>query len=233
VSAVSRGRSSASAIAGLKTHFSAQHMLAAALFARKTFEIESTYPKDLVSREPYHAHRGYVTAAVLSAVASLEATINELFIDARDKNPHTFKNVDSSFPKLLAEVWDGIESISILGKYQTALILARKPEFDRGTPPYKEVASLIQLRNALVHYKPEWDTDQKEHKKIEGRLKSRFAVNPFTGPNDAFFPKKCLGHGCAEWAVESGVTFIDEFFGRLGLSSIFNREELEQLLRTR
>jgi hypothetical protein len=101
------------------------------------------------------------------------------------------------------------------------------------------VDSLIALRNALVHYKPEWDTEQKKHKEIEDRLiKSRFALNPFAGPNDAFFPKKCLGHGCAEWAVTSGVTFINEFFNRLGLSTIFagerqDQEEIQELLHTR
>jgi hypothetical protein len=179
-----------------------------------------------------------VTGAVFSAVASLEVTINELFIDARHGDPHTFKGAKPEFALLLAEVWEGIESNSTLAKYQTALILARKPQFDRGASPYQEAASLIQLRNALVHYKPEWDTDQREHRKIEQRLKDRFALNPFAGPNAAFFPKKCLGHGCAEWAVKSGVSFINQFFDRLGLPSIFagerqDQEELQELLRTR
>src|SRR5215217_3545989 len=207
-------------------------MLAAAFFARQTLEIESTHSEDLVSGVPYHAHRGYVTVAVLSAVASLEATINEFFIDAENENSPTFAGVDSLIPRLLAEVWEEIESTSTLRKYQTALTLARKSRFDRGASPYQEVDSLIQLRNALVHYKPEWDTAQREHRKIEDRLQGRFALNPFTGPNDAFFPKKCLGHGCAEWAVESGVAFIEEFFSRLELSSIFSGDQ-QELLRTR
>jgi len=215
----------------LKTHFNVQHMVAAAYFARKALGVESNYT-DLVDGEPYFAHRGYVTGAVFSAVASLEATVNELYIDAQDANSPTFQGVDPIVPKLLAEYWEEIESASILRKYQSALILARKSKFDQGTSPYQEVDSLIQLRNALVHYKPEWDTDLREHRKIENRLKGRFAENSFVGPNDAFFPKKCLGHGCAEWAVKSSVTFIEEFFRQLGLSSIFMNYP-QELLETR
>jgi hypothetical protein len=239
LSAASSGRSYATARASLKTHFNVQHMVSAALFARKALEIETTHEQDLVSGEPYYAHRGYVTGAVLSAVASLEATINELFIDAQHGDPNTFKGADRMIPRLFAEYWDEIEGARILTKYQMALILARKGKFDRGGSPYQEVDSLIQLRNALVHYKPEWDTDQNAHRRIQERIESyRFELNPFTGPNDAFFPKKCLGHGCAEWAVNSGVAFINEFFDRLGLATIFagerqDREELQELLCTR
>jgi hypothetical protein len=114
-----------------------------------------------------------VTGAVLSAVASLEATINELFIDAQHKDPYTFEGADPEFAPLLAERWKGVERKrwSTLRKYQLVLNLAKKQEFDRDGSPYEEVDSLIDLRNALVHYKPEWDTDQKRHKKIEDRLK--------------------------------------------------------------
>ena len=231
LSGTSGGRSGACANASVKTHFNVQHMLAAAYFARKVLDIESNHT-DLVDGEPYFAHRGYVTGAVLSAVASLETTVNDLYIDAQAANSPTFEGVDPIVPALLAEYWEEIESARILRKYQLALILARKSKFDQGTSPYQEVDSLIQLRNSLVHYKPEWDTAQREHRKIESRLQGRFRPNPFTGPNDAFFPKKCLGHGCAEWAIKSGVTFIEEFFSRLGLSSMF-RNYPQELLRTR
>ena len=219
--------------ARIRTHFNVQHMVAAAYFARSALEIESNHTADLVDGEPYFAHRGYVAGAVLSAVASLEATINELFIDARNPGSPTFEGADPIIPWLLAEEsWDEIEGESTLSKYQKALTLAKKPPFDRGAPTYQDADALIQLRNALIHYKPEWSTEQKNHRKIEDRLKGRFAPNPFTGPNDVFFPKKCLGHGCAEWAVESGVTLIESLFSRLGLPSIF-RNYPRELLRTR
>jgi hypothetical protein len=232
ISAASGGASSSSVTASLRTHFNVQHMIAAAYFARSALEIESNHT-DLIDGEPYFAHRGYVTGAVLSAAASLEATINELFIDAQNPGSPTFEGGDSRTPRLLAEgSWDEIERKPTLCKYQTALILAEKQEFNRGVPPYREADDLIQLRNALVHYKPEWDRDQKKHRKIADRLKSRFPQNPFAGSNDVFFPKKCLGHGCAEWAVKSSVTFIESLYSQLGLPSIF-RNYPQELLRTR
>lgn len=204
------------ATARLKTHFGLQHLLAAALFARKALEIESSHNEIVNSGEPYFSHRAYVTGAILSSVASLEATINELFIDATHGDPNTFGGADPQFAPLLAESWrHDVERRPCLWKYQFAVELAEKQTFARGNTPYQEVDGLIRVRDALVHYKPEWNTDQKEHKKIEARLKSRFKPNPFTIPSDAFFPKKCLGHGCAEWAVQSSLTFMNEFFHRV------------------
>lgn len=200
-------------------------MLSAAFFARKAFEIEATHKADEpLSPETHHAHRGYVTAALFSAVASLEATINELFIAADSGSSPRFEGTDPTFPRLLAEYWREIEGVSTLTKYQTALILGRKPMFDKGANPYQSVNNLIQLRNALVRYKPERDTDQKEHKKIEHRLEGQLTTNPFSSDDAAFFPKKALEHGCAEWATQSSVAFIDDFFARIEVASTLGTE---------
>jgi hypothetical protein len=208
-------------------------MFAAAHFARSALEIESNYT-DLIDGKLHFAHRGYVTGAVFSAAASLEATINELFIDAQDPGSPTFEGADSRLPGLLAGTsWGQLEKKSTLYKYQKALSLAGKQEFNRDEPPYKAVDDLIELRNALVHYKPEWSTNQKKHQTISNRLEEyRFTPNPYAGPNDVFFPKKCLGHGCAAWTVKSGVTFIESLFSQLGLPSIF-RNHPQELLQTR
>ena len=79
---------------------------------------------------------------------------------------------------------------------------------------------LIDLRNMLVHFKPEWDNDQKKHKEVEKKLKGRFELNPFWPKNNPiFFPFKCLSHGCANWAVGSSMRFILQFFALIGLDS--------------
>ena len=205
-----------SATVSLKTNFSGHHMLSAAHFARQSAIIEKNY-KDEITDELRAEHRAYVTGAIIVSVASLEATINDVFISAID-NDNLFKDFDPSIPKVLSEfwTWDVVERSSILEKYRCVLAVANKEAFDHGNPPYQEVNDLIKLRNALVHYKPEWDTDLKNHKGIENRLKSRFNINPFSHDNDAFFPKKCLGHGCAEWSVQSVIKFIEDFYNRIG-----------------
>ncbi len=122
-----------------------------------------------------------------------------------------------------------VERSKILQKYQFVLTAANKDAFNRGNSPYQEVDNLIKLRNALVHYKPEWDTDLKNHKVIENRLKSRFNINPFSHDSSVFFPKKCLGHGCAEWSVKSTIEFIEDFYRRMGFTPKWDEEKLARL----
>jgi hypothetical protein len=111
----------------------------------------------------------------------------------------------------------------ILEKFQLALALAGKDLFDRGKRPYQEVALLVRLRNALVHYVPEWvtyvspETEALENQGIKESLSGKFELNPLRGPADPFFPDRCLAYGCAKWAVTSCIEFADEFFSRMGL----------------
>jgi hypothetical protein len=89
------------------------------------------------------------------------------------------------------------------------------------------VDCLIKLRNALVHYEPEWtinisDTEKITVQKFEKILKGKFQLNPLTGEGNSFFPDKCLGHGCAEWAVKSSIMFADEFFLRMRLKPTYD-----------
>ena len=226
-----------SATASVKTNFSGHHMLSAAHFARQSAIIEKNC-KDGITDELRAEHRAYVTGAIIVSVASLEATINEVFISAID-NDNLFKDFDPTIPKVLAEfwTWDIVERSSILEKYRCVIAVANKEAFDRGNSPYQEVNDLIKLRNALVHYKPEWDTDLKNHKKIEDRLekrwlKTRINPNPFAHENDAFFPKKCLGHGCAEWAVKSSIKFIEDFYNRMGFPLKWSEHQLSRLKTT-
>jgi len=215
--------------ATVKTNFSGHHMLSAAFFARQSANIEETVKKDNLTDEVRDKHRAYVTGAIISSVASLEAAINEIFLSAIDGNK-IFQNFDDKFPELLTELWPTVEkTASILHKYQIVLVAATKEKFNPGQTPYQEVDDLIKLRNALVHYKPEWDTNLKNHKKIEQRLKTRFPINPYSHINDAFFPKKCLGHGCAEWAVKSSIKFIQDFYERMGFKPKWDEKRLSKL----
>ncbi|MEO0941606.1 MAG: hypothetical protein AAFY30_08605, partial [Cyanobacteria bacterium J06642_12] len=47
---------------------------------------------------------------------------------------------------------------------------------------------------------------------------SRFAENPLVFGTKPFFPDRCLGHGCAKWALDSCVSFVEEFYSEMGLS---------------
>lgn len=127
----------------------------------------------------------------------------------------------------LARSWKSNIPVSakypILEKYQIVLMLAYKEIFDPGhSELYKKVKLLIELRNHLIHAEPEWIVtaspnakDMKEHK-FESKLKHLFPDNPTFSREREYFPDRCLGSGCAKWAVTSSTEFVDEFLTRIG-----------------
>lgn len=207
----------------IRTSLTMQHVHASAHFARLSADLEKSYSGKVPQKQDTK-HRAYVTGAIVSAAAFLEAVINEIYIDATERSQYLLKSLAPSEVEAIGAVWGDVEDkrISTLPKYQLALALAQKKKFEEGKSFYQDVASLIDLRNALVHYKPEWDTKQKMHKKIEDRLRGKFSLNPWSPKNAAFFPKKCLSYGCAEWAVSASIKFVNDFYSRLGVEKKVN-----------
>ena len=127
----------------------------------------------------------------------------------------------------LADKWEQTEGrnkhVYILKKYQFALKFAQQPIFIKNEPPYKDVGLLIRLRNELVHYKPETLGGTDIHD-LQGELETKFPINALmANSGNPFFPDKCLGYGCAKWALISSKTFADEFFNKLGLTPHYKR----------
>lgn len=91
-------------------------------------------------------------------MAALEADANEIFSYPEVSFPEYDK-------ELVDEIWRLVEMGSIFDKYDMALFLKKKRHLDKGTNPYQEADNLIKLRNALVHFKPEWHDEKKERKK--------------------------------------------------------------------
>lgn len=114
-------------------------------------------------------------------------------------------------------------SYSILEKYEIALAMAEKEPLDHGTVVCQNVKLLIRLRNALIHFEPTSSTSTAEgSQRLEKQFRGKFLLNPMTGRKTPFFPERCLGHGCAKWAVESGVSFVDHCLSRLDIEPVFN-----------
>jgi hypothetical protein len=208
-----------------RTYLSIVHIQAATLFARLVAKIEKTYTER--TKELFEEHRAYVTGSIFSAVSFLEATINELFADAAD-NVEMAQSLDSHTRQLMAKMWRrGIPrraGYSVPEKFQIALILGGKEVFDEGMSPYQDIAVLVKLRNALVHYEPEWVTTFSEAEpdavtiqRLDKMLRGKFMLNPMTVEADTFFPNRCLSHGCASWAVYSSLKFADAFFVKMNL----------------
>jgi len=199
-------------------NFAVQHLIAAARFARLCYTVEEAN-KGRPFGPFYDEIISYVTAAVFSSVAALEANINEVFADAQD-GIITF---DGFSPKLLNEIWDLIEDKPILEKYQFALVLRGRERMSEGDRENQFAGTLIKVRNALVHFKPEWDHEQQEHDKIGTQLRCKFKLSPFVDENAPIFPMRCMTHGFADWAVQSSLDFANRFVQEAGLPNRFAR----------
>jgi hypothetical protein len=209
----------------MRTYFSSYHLWAARHFsvlASNTENEDGKLPRFNIK------HRAYVTNAILSGVAFLEAAINELFQDIVDGHESYIAALDIDSKRQMSEYWLK-KRHALLDKYQKALTCLRKQPFNGNHPPYLEAQLVIQLRNALVHYKPKSFGGGVEHdlaKELAGKFMDNRLMN---GSGNPWFPDKCLGHGCAEWAVHSATVFADEFFRRIGVKPNYQRVEFKPL----
>ena len=214
-------------------YFSIQHIKSACLFAQFSFNIETL--GDGRSREERLTEQtAYVTGSILSSVAFLEATINEVYADAADGMLNARK-LDAGDVRRLGILWETEafeRRAGILEKLQVALTFADSQAFDAGVAPYQDARLLIKLRNFIVHAKPEWITAGVKKGKVpnlEEQLRLKFKLNPLAPEGSEFFPNKCLGHGGANWAVVSVLKLTDEFFSRMKMIPTYDhvREDLK------
>lgn len=192
-----------------------QHFYSAHHFAETAHALENRDPDGLSPEERWW-HRAYVTGAVFSAAAFLEASINELYRE--------FKEVSEGEPRLptkanavLQRVWPEVTGSPVLRKYQVALSIADADGYNESKSPFADADGLIRLRDALLSCNSEWDDSQGKHRTLEKRLRSKFPPNPFVSVDISWFPDRCLGAGCARWAVSVAQTFSDDFCRRMGI----------------
>ena len=230
--------------ADTRFYFSQVHLRTAVLFAQMSKKIEANTRQTQRDRE---MHWSYVVTSVMTSVAFIEAAINEVYSDAAEDMK--YQNMAPDVTGKLAAIWQ-IESFrrgaSLLEKYQVALRLADKTEFNKGEAPCQDVVLVVRLRNALVHFVPQTVTvgaspgltlDRGTHE-LEKCLKGKFPLNPlalkikqgggikgvahfetdFVAP---FFPDECLGYGCAKWAFGSCLAFTDKFFAEMNVTPYY------------
>jgi len=216
----------------VKNYLSLYHIQAAAYFARQCWKIETCEGEISQNYDNDSAleHRALVMACIASSVSFLEAMINEWFADAADaqRKGKRIKQLDENTQSLMASLWDVetyARTASTLEKYQAALRLSKKATYQKGENPFQDAKILIELRNALLHFKPEWvlanvgDADQADLPSLEIKLRNKFPVNPFLKDARPLFPTQCMSHGCAQWATYSAISFVGEFYLRMGITN--------------
>jgi len=202
------------------------HLDSAERFALECAKIESEEKHMEWPQPRWDEARSNALAAVLLSAASLESSVNEFYQQAVDRAENALRPLSETQMKLLAELWPEIEKLSTMRKHQVALVAMGHEALNKGQEPYRSADGLMRLRNALVHFRPEWDDDLKDHRSLEQRLSQLFPVSLLADRSKGqmiWFPHKCLGAGCAEWAIESAVRFSQQFVNRLGIRERLKR----------
>lgn len=216
-----------------RNYFSIQHLKSAALFCKLSYQLEKMYAEKFSEISPeekmkyINENNAFVTGTIFTCVSFLEAIINEFYCDAADKSHNDRLHPLSK--DAITEIrthWLNpklkLERKEMPDKYQKALEYASKEKFDRGKEPYQSVYLLNKLRNELIHYKTEsirsssFEPDKKHY--FEKRLDNKFEKNLFFKySGNPYFPDKCLGYGCARWALQSVIKFADLFYSKIGI----------------
>jgi hypothetical protein len=221
--------------------FSVRYIQSAAVLCRLGYGIERAGRTGDDPGPDLLRHEAFILNSVLSTVAFLESTINELYADAADDAYFFADEKHEALLRTIREKWQNEKNFDrapMVSKYQKILTISGTATFDEDDQAFANVRTLIEIRNYLMHFKREWvvirdgGADGKGGSatgdRFEKILRKKFATNPLAPKNVPFFPDKCLGHGCAEWAIANSLIFTDEFFRRLDLPAPYEgiREEL-------
>jgi hypothetical protein len=203
----------------VRSYLASQHLWTAIHCSRECARIEAELEG---GDKPLHpTQRSMAMATVLSSVSFLEALVNEVYEDAvhagRAAPP------DPRHWQQLAILWrEGERLLSVLDKFQLALVATGNRKFEPGLDPFQSTKLLVKWRNALVHSKPD-SHDIDAPTRLELQLSQRFPKSSLLKENDGsgwtFWALAAPG---AEWAVRTAREFGDDWCERMGLPPTHN-----------
>jgi hypothetical protein len=214
-----QGKATVIGISDVRYSFTAQFLCSSAIFARRCAEIEQAHPSspdDLTKTE----HLGLVTSAIMQSTAAVEAESAEL--TKHGPGHHLGSNgVDSKALALLAPRAEDIDRLRPLERYKIILCILQRQPLAKDNQPWRDMATLIKLRNEITHYKSNWRAvESNGSKRLFQTLRNLKLSKPcFIPSGSSFFPHQLLGAECAKWSVHTAVAFIDAIYERLGVES--------------
>jgi hypothetical protein len=197
-----------------RTNLALHLLFAACRFAVRIEEVEcenSGQPFGPFWEEILHNSLGVVTLTV----ASLESYANELKFEASFKtlalNRAAKQEIANRFKSRAKRSGSGP-----LINYATALAVRVNKRLDPSNLPVENAVALIDLRNALVHFRPEWSDERREHDELSENLRYKFKPSAFF-PNEPMFPRAWASHDFAAWALWTTVEFLEHFYSEAGV----------------
>jgi hypothetical protein len=207
----------ASAEADVRYSFTAQFLCASAIFARRCAEIERAHP-DNPEEAIRTEHRGLVTAAIMQSAAAVESESAELTMHGPG-NHLGGDRMDRKAAEFLAPLAEFIDEQDALSRFKVILHILGRPPMPEGEQPWQGMATLVKVRNELVHYKSKWGKEMDGQKLYKTLQHLRLAKPPFIGDGSNFFPHQFLSAACAAWSVKTAVAFLNGFYDRMGIES--------------
>ena len=199
------------------------YLHAAAMFAKRACEIEATTSSQTLTADILDEHQGHVLAAVMQAVAALEAEIYEVIVHGPGHHLGSTR-IDTAARDLLKGMLIGSNKRaqfpkgSHLGKnesktlffYSLVLKLLNKPSLN-AVQQGSAAALLFDLRDELTHYKSQWGADI--DKDFLAKLDALNLRRPsFIQPTENRFPRRYLSAAYAAWAVETAMDVLVAFY---------------------
>jgi hypothetical protein len=178
------------------------HLFAASRFTAAVTALETQnqgQPFGAFWEEILHNALGVVSLTV----ASLESYANEFHFEG--------SALAAALPSKAADVIAAmIDREAILAKFDVTLAIRKDKRLDFGQNHVQNVDTLIKLRNAVLHFRPEWFGEQDKHKTLSNQLAYKFSGSPFL-PNEPLFPRAWASASFCAWALGATVTFMDRF----------------------
>ena len=163
---------------------------------------------------------GAAMVAVSSSVAFLEALVNEVYLDAADpllRKAGLLEGISDDAVTAIADRWNAdpsVERQKILTKF-TVAVECTGSSMDLGREPAQSIKLLIDFRDSLTHYKPQWQGDN--HEPLFAELRKRLTVTPRISHCNPWFPHQALSADTAEWAWKTSLALAQQWWGEMGL----------------
>jgi hypothetical protein len=206
----------------------------AAQFARHAYALESAGDAAQSTGEQYDdmEYRGAVAASVVFSVFFVEASIYEYLQRHAPLPEHLDPNLRYTALQYYWWFTSKSRNTSAMQRYNDVLSLHGADAILTGNGIGQDVRLLIELRNAIAHYRPQWEGEGLPVRDVARSLESRVnKPNPFRPESAARFPHYYLSHGCAEWAFNTGIAFYNLFAERL--TDVSGIDPTHELLKTR
>ena len=202
VAAQVSGKMTTRATASMRMQFAMHHLAGALVFSRQVCDIEAQHLGEPWGGTFYEEMSGPAIAVIMMTVAGMESYLNELFADSA-----------THFSSSMLPIWKkgakDFDRKPLLDKADWFLLLRSKQKINRNESLIHDVEALVTLRNALVHFKPEWDNELDRHKSVSKQLEGRFVRSSWMASEPGVFPKAWITGGCTTWAVNTAIKFVD------------------------